>query len=109
MIRDERLLYPEDHIEIDNRLSWFLGKLDEKYGDNAFYVHLRRNDLATAQSLAKRIGQKYRQGIMGAYEGDIVMRVLPEYEDLGICWGYVETVNTTTEMLPRQEIDKMRF
>jgi hypothetical protein len=53
MIGKERLLYTQNHIEADNRLSWFLGKLDKSYGNDAFYVHLRRNDLGTAQSFTK--------------------------------------------------------
>ena len=39
----QRLNYPENHIEADNRLSWLLGRLDNTYGDDAFYVHLNRN------------------------------------------------------------------
>ena len=30
---DERINFPENHIEADNRLAWFLGRLDEKYGN----------------------------------------------------------------------------
>ena len=40
LLGDQRLEYSQNHIEVDNRLSWFLGSLDKKYGDNAFYVHL---------------------------------------------------------------------
>jgi hypothetical protein len=47
--------YPENHIEVDNRLAWFLGRLHEKYPD-AFYVHLLRDEKATAQSYAARGG-----------------------------------------------------
>ena len=39
----DRVTYPDNHIEIDNRLTWFLGLLDEAYRDNAFYVNLTRN------------------------------------------------------------------
>lgn len=38
-----RLDYPDDHIEVDNRLCCFLGRLDKEYGINAYYVHLERN------------------------------------------------------------------
>ena len=47
---NQRLAYPRNHIEADNRLSWFLGKLDQEYGDNAVYVHLLRDRAATARS-----------------------------------------------------------
>ena len=46
--------YPENHIEIDNRLSWMLGLLDKEYGDHAFYVHLIRNREETARSFLNR-------------------------------------------------------
>ena len=38
----ERFIYLDFHIEVDNRLAWFLGTLNEIYGTNAFYVHLKR-------------------------------------------------------------------
>jgi len=63
MYGEERLNYPQNHIEADNRLSWLLGRLDEKYGDDAFYVHLKRDENATAASFVKR----YRKGIMKGY------------------------------------------
>ena len=68
---EARLAYPANHIEADNRLSWLLGRLDQTYGDNAFYVHLQRNHEDTANSFVKRkdfgIMQAYREGIlMGA-------------------------------------------
>jgi hypothetical protein len=53
--RPYRLLdYPENHIEVDNRLSWFLGDLEKTYGSEAFYVHLIRNREEVAQSLCNR-------------------------------------------------------
>jgi len=45
--------YPDNHIEVDNRLVWFAGRLHEKYPD-AFYVHLTRDEEATAASYAAR-------------------------------------------------------
>ncbi len=50
-----RLDYPENHIESDNRLSWLLGRLDKKYGDNAYYVHLLRNEKDLVYSFASGI------------------------------------------------------
>ena len=47
------LEYPARHIEVDNRLAWFLGRLDAKYPD-AFYVHLTRNRDDVARSFARR-------------------------------------------------------
>ncbi len=49
-----RFAYPKNHIEIDNRLSFFLGALDEKYGDEAIYIHLTRDADAVARSYNAR-------------------------------------------------------
>ena len=51
-IAGERLAFPDNHIEADNRLSWVLGRLDAAYGDNAIYVHLRRDRTDTIRSFA---------------------------------------------------------
>lgn len=32
-IGTDRIVYPQNHIESDNRLSWFLGRLEEHYKD----------------------------------------------------------------------------
>ncbi|MFO8086269.1 MAG: hypothetical protein R6T91_00500, partial [Bacteroidales bacterium] len=41
---DSRLDYPDNHVEVDNRLVWFLGGLDKRYDDgNTFYVYLTFN------------------------------------------------------------------
>ena len=60
----ERFNYPTNHIEVDNRLSWLLGRLDNIYGNDAFYVHLTRDINLTCNSLTKRANQ----GIMRAYK-----------------------------------------
>lgn len=50
----ERTDYPDNHIEVDNRLSWFLGTLDKKYGDEAYYVKLNRSMDLVSNSYLKR-------------------------------------------------------
>jgi hypothetical protein len=50
----DRLAYPPRHIEADNRLSWFLGQLDETYGPRALYVHMLRDEEAVVASYLKR-------------------------------------------------------
>jgi len=50
----ERLDYPPNHIEIDNRLSWFLGELANRYGSDAYYVHLKRAPESVAESFMHR-------------------------------------------------------
>ena len=43
MVADDKLSYPERHIEADNRLVWLLGRIEQQYGDEAYYVYLRRD------------------------------------------------------------------
>jgi hypothetical protein len=66
----DRLAYPPRHIEIDNRLSWLLGRLDRTWGDRAAYVHLTRDADEVARSYAARA----HQGILKAYRNDIIAR-----------------------------------
>jgi len=47
------LQYPDNHIEVDNRLAWFLGRLHNMH-PTAYYVHLRRDAEAVARSYAAR-------------------------------------------------------
>lgn len=105
LIGDERLKYPNNHIEADNRLSWFLGRLERIYGDNAFYVHLRRNELDTAQSFSKR----YDAGIIRAYRSDILMGGLPGANPMYICLDYCETVNNNIEVFLKDKTRKITF
>jgi hypothetical protein len=70
LLGDERINYPLNHIEADNRLAWFLGRLDDKYGKDAFYVHMTRDTLETAKSYNRRwnhvgsIVRSYTEGIL---------------------------------------------
>jgi len=64
------MTYPEDHIEVDNRLAWFLGRLSERYGNDPqeiHWVHLKRDPMACAKSFEKR-GEG---GILNAYRNGI--------------------------------------
>jgi hypothetical protein len=105
LIGAERLNYPSNHIEADNRLSWFLGRLDEKYGDNAFYVHLQRDRDACAESFAKRsdfgIMQAYRDGIILEMEGN------PSARDIGI--DYLDTITANITQFLREKTHQMSF
>lgn len=52
-VGDARFAYKEHHIEVDNRLSWHLGGLAKRFPD-AYFVHLKRDPAAVAQSYLKR-------------------------------------------------------
>lgn len=69
----DRLAYPDQHIEVDNRLSWHLGELDERYGDTATYVHLRRASEAVIASHLRRWDLRWRGGITRAFAHGILM------------------------------------
>ncbi len=64
----ERLAYSTAHFEADNRLSWFLGRLDAAFGKAPLYVHLTRDADAVVRSFAGRADM----GIMRAYREEIL-------------------------------------
>jgi hypothetical protein len=99
----QRLNYPKNHIEADNRLSWLLGRLDNKYADSAFYVHLTRNNHDVVTSFSKRIGF----GILKAYEQGILMHeqhLLPAQD---IANDYIETVESNIQLFLKDKSNKM--
>jgi hypothetical protein len=109
-----RLNYPDNHIEVDNRLSFFLGGLAERFPE-AFYVHLTRDPDAVARSYlhrwertrdggivagAKRVVRRRpyaRKGsIMAAFGNGIILNG-PDWSDaadrLDACRLYVRSTN----------------
>lgn len=102
----DRLDYADNHIEADNRLSWLLGRLDRKYGSEAFYVHLRRDRQATAASFVKRYGS----GIIRAYRGSGILMGLPEDADpLAVALDYCDTVDSNIEAFLKDKPNRMVF
>jgi len=100
---EQRLNYPDNHIEADNRLSWILGRLDDKYADKAYYVHLTRNDNDVATSFCKRINF----GILKAYEQGILMHeqhLLPAQD---IAEDYLETIEANIKLFLKDKSNKM--
>ncbi|QBI53706.1 hypothetical protein [Streptomonospora litoralis] len=98
-VGDDRLDYPDQHIEIDNRLSWFLGELDERYGAEPLYVHLRRDPLQVARSFARRWENGNPAGVINAFAGALVIRPQPwpGEQRLEVCRFYVRTVTANIE------------
>ena len=99
----QRFDYPNNHIEADNRLSWLLGRLDEAYGDNAFYVHLNRNAQDTANSFSKRIDF----GILKAYEQGILLHEQHLKSPLDIANDYITTVDSNIKFFLKDKSNKM--
>jgi hypothetical protein len=99
-LNEERLAFPHNHIETDNRISWFLGRLDRRYGNDAFYVHLTRDPEEVAKSYAKRIGNP--QGVAFGYYNSILTR--PKSADpVQVCLDYVDTVNSNISAFLRNK------
>ncbi|WP_395694230.1 hypothetical protein [Nocardioides sp.] len=95
-----RFDYPEQHVEVDNRLSWHLGGLGRAYRDrDVLYVHLRRDPEAVAQSFLKRWDSTFRPSIIRAFGHGIVQRVRdwPEERRIDVCRHYVDTVTVNIE------------
>lgn len=92
MLQD-RLDYPDGHIEVDNRLAWFLGSIDARFNDrDTFYVHLRRDSKRVASSYLDR--WHIRVSVVRAfYQGILMNREKPTPEQaLDACRLFVDTV-----------------
>lgn len=98
LVGEARLAYPAAHIEIDNRLTWLLGRLDERYGGQAFYVHLLRDEKLTAESYHRRWLQDF-SAIRG-YNRDILCR---KTRDIDACLDYCHTVNANIRCFLRDK------
>jgi len=102
---DARFAYPVNHIEADNRLSWFLGRLDEKYADEAFYVHLSRDKQKTIESFSKRadygIMKAFKEGILLGGDSDLSPHTTAE--------DYIDTVEFNIKHFLKDKTKKMSF
>jgi len=106
LIGEERFNYPDMHIEADNRLSWLLGRLDKQYGNNALYVHLKRNTNDTAESFVKR----YHFGIISAYRKGILKGLQDETASaLSVSLDYCHTVNSNIGLFLKDKTNKIGF
>lgn len=92
----EHFAYPPNHIEVDNRLTWFLGRLGAAFPD-AYYVHLVRDPVAVARSFLLRWG---RGGIIDKYADGILLHP-PSKDRLAVCRDYVETVTARVQQFLR--------
>jgi len=102
-----RLQYPSNHIEVDNRLSWFLGRLDKTYGNDAFYVHLRRADARqTAISNSKRV---HEGTIFGAYKLGILLHCPEDVDPIELGLDYCDTVTSNIELFLKDKTNWMNF
>ena len=105
LIGEERLKYPPNHIEADNRLCWFLGRLDRQYGDSAFYLHLSRDFHKTAESFA----QREHYGIMQAYREGVLLGGEIGQSAFDIACDYIDTVESNIDFFLQNKTHKMSF
>jgi len=100
---DDRFAYPDNHIEADNRLSWFLGTLDRRFGKEPLYIHLLRNPEEVARSYNRR-WQK-RVHIIPAFAYGVMHRVRDwqEKDRIDVCRLYVQSVNDNITMFLRDK------
>lgn len=98
-----RLDYPDQHIEVDNRLAWFLGSLDSLYADpKTFYVHLTRDPEQVARSYRERWHIRV-SAVRAFYHGVLMHRHKPTPDEaLRACRLFVETVNDNIRFFLRQ-------
>lgn len=104
---EARVDYPANHIEADNRLSWFLGRLDRKFGDGAKYVHLTRDRDAVAQSYARRLHRPVN--IVRAFRDSILLGADNKLTDIELAKDYVDCVTENIEMFLKDKSNVMRF
>ena len=104
MVGKSRLDYAEQHIEIDNRLAWMLGRLDSRFGDHALYVHLLRDRDGVANSYCRR--RLGRGSIIRAYSQGILYRSQTTVED---CRDYYDTVNANIRFFLKDKTQVMLF
>ncbi|MCK5015835.1 MAG: hypothetical protein KAS32_02085, partial [Candidatus Peribacteraceae bacterium] len=91
----------------DNRLSWFLGRLDRHYGDSASYVHLKRDPEAVARSYA---GRSSPGGVIYAYKNGGMLINFPDYDsDMPVALDYQDTVNSNIELFLKDKTKIMEF
>lgn len=105
LIGHARLHYPDNHIEVDNRLSWLLGRLDRVYGDTAFYVHLSRDKQQVATSYARR----FDFGLMKAYKDGILLEGHDDQSNMDIALDCIETIETNIELFLQNKTHKMHM
>ncbi len=91
-----RLAYPDQHIEIDNRLSWMLGKMEQTFGDTPHYVHLLRDPAVVAASFAAR----HKYGLMKAYREGVLSKHHnrhPKTPVIDVATELVDTITTNIQ------------
>jgi hypothetical protein len=85
-----------------------LGRLDQEYGDEAFYVHLKRDPQETAKSFSRRLAPGL---ILSAYGHGIYLELPDNLETIAndLAIDYVATVNTNIELFLKHKSKTLTF
>jgi hypothetical protein len=70
----ERLSFPDQHIEADNHLLWFYGEMIERYGHDAHFVYLHRDEEEVAHSYNERWDRFGRAAFTRAFAYGLLQR-----------------------------------
>jgi hypothetical protein len=104
-IGGERFAYPINHIEADNRLTWFTGELAKRFTEDVLYINLIRDFQATVDSFHHRLkNSQYRASIMNAFAHGILEKPRDWREDQehDLARFYVETVQSNIELFLKE-------
>ena len=99
---EARVDFQDHHIEVDNRLAWFLGRLQDKFGDDAFYVHLIRDEQQVAESYDRRWHS--HGSLIHGFDQGILRHQLPNEETAA---ELVRTINENIRSFLRDKSHKM--
>ena len=108
---ERRFEYADQHIESDNRLSWFLGGLARRFDDDdTFYVHLTRERNLVARSYARRFDGRFHSSIMRAFgQGIVVRKRWDPSQHVKVARFYVDTVTDNIREFLRHRTHTMDF
>jgi len=103
-----RLNYPDNHIEADNRLLFYLPQLENRYGNSAYYVLLKRDPSLIASSYAKR--WHLTVSIVRAWTHGV--RMIPRVRTAEIeqcCHDFVSYADSTLSLFLSRQKNVMEF
>ena len=108
---EDRFAYPDQHIESDNRLSWFLGGLAARFDPaDTFYVHLTRDPAQVVDSYLARWDSGFHSAIVRAFAQGILIRPRsPRGRRPDVARFYVQTVNENIAEFCRHQPHAMDF
>lgn len=93
-LQDERINYPNFHIELDNRLSFYMPQLTKKYSKKESLLVIINRD---RKSIAESYNKRWRKiNIMKAFSQGIHMRNLNS-NNIDVCLAYVNYVYETLD------------